>query len=100
MNFSERMEKILALYRIRIEDAPQSTYKHDIHKLALDKYANLAQWEKIARANADALVNMPVMIEKFDRIIGRVYHKNELVPDEICPDLDDKAEAQKRMDEV
>ena len=100
MNFSERMEKILALYRIRIEDAPQSTYAHDIHALALGKYARLEQWEKIARANAGALVNMPVMIENFDRIIGRVYHKNELAPVEICPDLDDKTAPMQRMDEV
>ena len=100
MNFSERMEKILALYSERIENPPQSTYKHDIHALALGKYADLEQWEKIARANAEALVSQPVMIEKFDRIIGRVYHKNEKKPEAIAPDLDDKTEAQSRMDEI
>ena len=100
MNFSERMEKILALYSERIENPPQSTYKHDIHALALGKYASLDQWEKIARANAEALVSQPVMIEQFDRIIGRVYHKNEQKPEAIAPDLDDKTEAQSRMDEI
>ena len=100
MNFSERIEKILALYSERIENPPQSTYRHDIHALALGKYATLEQWEKIARANAEALVSQPVMIEKFDRIIGRVYHKNELPVEKICPDLDDKTEAQRRMDEI
>ncbi|MCL2488624.1 MAG: hypothetical protein FWE80_08065 [Oscillospiraceae bacterium] len=56
---------------------PQNSFVHDTHTLARTEYADLPQWEKIARSMAEAMVRQEIYISDYDRIIGRIYHLNE-----------------------
>jgi formate C-acetyltransferase len=63
-------------------------YHFDIHKAAIEKYSDLPRWEKIARSTAYAIVNQDVLIEPFDKIIGRTYYANEKPVEKHDPDFD------------
>ena len=85
---SERIKNLAALTVQRSKAAPRSTFFQDLHGAALGQYAGLPQWEKIARAMAHAIANMPVYIHPEDTIGGRTYQVDPLPPAAYAPDLD------------
>jgi len=74
MNRSERMDFIFAESRKKAEAKPEDHFGYDLYRFALEKYADLEAWEKSARAMADAIRNQEVLIEPYDRLIGRSYY--------------------------
>lgn len=74
MNRSERMQYIFAESRKKAEANPEDHFGYDLYRFALEKYADLDAWEKSARAMADAIRNQEVLIEPYDRLIGRSYY--------------------------
>jgi len=92
-----RIERIKQYSREKGQNQPTDSFEADRNKFALNKYAHLEQWEKIARSTADAVRSQKIYIEPFDHIIGRTYHLNSLQPDAFDPDLDDITCAEKRV---
>ena len=88
MSISERMKLIFTESREIAKNPPQSTFNYDIHTSALGEYSNLPVWEKQARAMAYAVTNQQVYIRPYDKLIGRVYYKNELRPEKYDTDFD------------
>ncbi len=71
-------------------------FLEDHHSSALHWYAGLPHAERLARAMAYAIANQDVWAYKEDRIGGRVYY-NDAPPTEICPELDYRAQAAKKV---
>ena len=74
MERSERMQTVYAYSAEKGTNPPQEHFTYDMHKAAIEKYAHLPRWEKIARSTADAIVNQDIIIEPFDKLIGRTYY--------------------------
>lgn len=87
MAISERMKAIFTASRERAKNPPEDTFKYDLHKFAITRYANLPKWEKQARAMADAIVAQDVLIDPTDRIIGRVFYGKSRNVEQIDPDV-------------
>lgn len=85
---SERIRKLFERSRAIAIDPPKSSFQHDLHFSARTIYRELPRHEKQARAMAYALEHQEVFIEPDDRIIGRVYYKNEIAVEEYDPDFD------------
>ncbi len=88
MAISERIKALFERSRAIAIAPPQSSFAHDLHFSARNFYKDLPRWEKQARAMAYAVLNQQVFIEPDDRIIGRVYYKNERPVAEYDPDFD------------
>lgn len=88
MAISERMQMLFERSRKVAIAPPRNTFSHDLHASALSIYKDLPTWEKQARAMAYAIVNQPVYIETYDKIIGRVYYFNEIPVEEYDTDFD------------
>lgn len=88
MAISERMSAVFAKSREHAKNPPKSTFNYDIHHSALTMFNNLPRWEKQARATAYAVVNQNVYVEPDDKIIGRVYYRNEVKPEKVDTDFD------------
>lgn len=84
----ERIELVAKSAREHGDNPPQQTFDYDMHKFANEKYAELPQWEKIARSMADAILNQDILIEPQDKIFGRVYHMNGKPIENFDPDFD------------
>lgn len=76
MTYLQRIAKIFADSKEKGQNQPLNTFEYDMHTLAQTKYSHLGKWEKIARSMAGAMVNQKIYIEKYDKIIGRIYHLN------------------------
>ncbi|MBE5780287.1 MAG: hypothetical protein E7328_00475 [Clostridiales bacterium] len=90
MERTERMQKIYEDCKYKGQYPEPVHFKYDQHKAALTKYAHLPRWEKIVRATADAVVNQDVIIQPYDKLIGRVNY-NDIDPEVLDPDFDYKA---------
>lgn len=88
MNPSERIQMLFERSRKVAIDPPKSTFTKDLHAAALGRYRDLPRAEKQARAMAYAIVNQEVYIEPYDKIIGRVYYRNEEPAAQCDPDFD------------
>ena len=88
MAISERMQTLFERSRKVAFAPPRNTFNKDLHSAALGIYKDLPTWEKQARAMAYAIVNQPIYIEDYDKIIGRVYYFNEIPPEATDPDFD------------
>lgn len=88
MNISERIKMLFEHSRRIASDPPKNSFSMDMHTSALTVYKDLPRWEKQARAMAYAVVNQPVFIEPYDKIIGRVYYKNKVPVPTLDPDFD------------
>ena len=88
MAISERMAKVFKRSRELAENPPRNTFLYDIHTSALTKFKDLPRWEKQARAKAYAITNQEIYIEPDDKIIGRVYYRNEVKPEKYDTDFD------------
>ena len=73
--------------RKKAEAKPQDHFEYDLYRCATEKYASLPIWEKQARSMADAIRNQDVLIEPYDRVIGRCYFGNPVPARVIDPDL-------------
>jgi len=71
------------------KNPPENTFDYDRHRLALNEYKNLEQWEKYARSMAGAILNQPVYIWPEDQIFGHVYYNNAKAVEQKDPDLDE-----------
>ena len=99
MAVSERIMRVFEAAQKNWENPPQSTYNYDRFKYSFEKYSACPLWEKIARSNADAMVNQKVYIEENDKIFGRVFHANEKQIEKFNQDLDYKNTAIERVRE-
>ena len=97
MEQSERLQKIYEYSAEKGTNPPQEHFNYDMHKAAIEKYADLPRWEKIARSTADAIVNQDIIIEPFDKIIGRTYY-NGIPVEKGDPDFDFRALAWEKTD--
>ncbi|MBQ2252329.1 MAG: hypothetical protein II329_05100 [Clostridia bacterium] len=88
MAISERLQTVYNYSKEKGLNIPAPHFNYDMHKAATEMYADLPTWEKIARATAYAIVNTDVIIEPFDKIIGRVYYANEAPIERFDPDFD------------
>ena len=88
MAISERMQRVFKRSRELAINPPKSTFLLDVHTSALTMFKDLPRWEKQARAKAFAVVNQEIYIEPDDKIIGRVYYKNEVKPEAYDTDFD------------
>ena len=88
MALSERMSKVFKRSRELAQNPPKSTYNYDLHASALSTFKDLPRWEKQARATAYAVVNQEVYVDPLDKIIGRVYYRNEAKPEAVDTDFD------------
>ncbi|MBQ3014105.1 MAG: hypothetical protein IJD75_03060, partial [Clostridia bacterium] len=88
MNSSERIKMLFERSRKVASDPPKSTFTKDLHAAALGRYHTLPRAEKQARAMAYAIVNQEIFIEPYDKIIGRVYYRNEEPAAQYDPDFD------------
>lgn len=88
MAISERLQTVYNYSTEKGTCPPRTHFNYDMHKAATEMYADLPTWEKIARATAYAIVNTDVIIEPFDKIIGRVYYANEAPIERFDPDFD------------
>ena len=88
MAISERIAMIFERSRKVAFAPPRNTFNRDIHYSARTLYKDLPRWEKQARAMAYAIVNQPIYIESYDKVIGRVYYFNEIPVEEYDPDFD------------
>ena len=88
MAISERMSRVFNKSRELAINPPKSTFLLDVHTSALTTFNDLPKWEKQARAKAFAIVNQEVYIDPDDKIIGRVYYKNEVKPEKYDTDFD------------
>lgn len=88
MATSDRIRMLFERSRAVATDPPSSSFTYDLHFSARTLYKDLPRWEKQARAMAYAVVNQRIFIEPYDRIIGRVYYKNERPVEEYDPDFD------------
>lgn len=90
MGQSIRTKEIFEHSRKKAATPPIVTYEYDRHAYALGRYAHLDDWEKIARSNADAIINQKIYVEKYDKLVGRTYcynnfKNNTLPPAEYAP---------------
>ena len=92
MAISERMQRVFKRSRELAINPPKTTFNYDIHSSALGMFKDLPKWEKQARAKAYAITNQEVFIEPDDKIIGRVYYRNEAKPEATDPDFDFNAQ--------
>ena len=86
----KRSKRIQTIYEDSLHKglhALPTHYHFDMHKAAIEKYSDLPRWEKIARSTAYAIVNQDVLIEPFDKIIGRTYYANEKPVEKRDPDF-------------
>ena len=88
MEISKRIAKVFQRSRELAKNPPKSTFTYDIHTSALTKFKDLPRWEKQARAKAFAITNQEVYVEPDDKIIGRVYYRNEIKPEKYDTDFD------------
>lgn len=88
MAISERIKMIFERSRSIAKNPPQSTFDSDLHSSAMSVYKDLPRWERMARSMAYAIVNQDIYIEPYDKIIGRVYYRNEARVTEYYPDYD------------
>ena len=100
MALSEASRQKLAAAQGKWGSQPQAHFRYDLHQAAASSCKDLAQWEKIARAMAFAVVNQDVRIEIGDQLVGRVYHLNERPPAQPDPDLDPLAGARSFLREI
>ncbi len=94
---SARIQKIYEDSKEYGINQPLSTFDYDKNYAALNRFAHLERWEKIARATAYAVTAQPVYIRPYDRLIGRVYHLNRKPADSIDPAFDDAIEPYERI---
>ena len=92
MSSSERISNLFDRSRKVAINPPKSSFNYDLHRSALTIYKDLPRWEKQARAMAFAIVNQEIFIEPYDKIIGRVYYKNEIPVSERDKDFDFNAQ--------
>lgn len=93
-------ERIQRLYeRVRQRPPQTVTFTRDYHRLAATKYADLPTAEAAARAMAEAIVSLPVLVEDDDRLAGRIYMDREVGADKVRPDLNTAAEPRRRIAE-
>lgn len=88
MAMSQRIQTIFERSRRVANDPPKSTFNRDLHAAARTLYKDLPLWEKHARSMAYAVVHQQVYIEADDKLIGRVYYKNEAPVQEREPAFD------------
>ena len=98
MAISERIRIIFEESRNIAKTPPKSTFTSDLHSSALSLYKDLPRWEKQARAMAYAVVNQQILIEPYDKIIGRVYYRNEVPVSEYDPDFDFNTQPRKNAE--
>jgi len=85
---SERCVFLEKEYKQKWGKAPDNRYAVYLQEAALNKYAGLPKWEKIARASYEAMVRQEIFIEPYDRIIGRVFWCSSIQAKQTDPDLD------------
>lgn len=85
---SERIESLAKLCAERGTEQKPSHFMQDYHSSALNEFASLPLWEKLARSMAYAIENQDVWAYEGDRIGGRIYYNKEIPVAEHCPDLD------------
>lgn len=95
MATTERIKRIYE--RVHGREPHEVTFEHVYHKLTLTKYADLPTAECAARAMADAIVSLPVLVEDDDRLAGRIYMDREPRVEERRPDLDRAAAPRQRI---
>ena len=87
MDTDSRSSFLFQESRKKAEAKPQDHFEYDLYRFATEKYASLPIWEKQARSMADAIRNQDVLIEPYDRVIGRCYFGNPVPARAIDPDL-------------
>ena len=85
---SERTVFLEKAYKEKWGKAPDNTYAALQHKAALEQFAGLPKWEKIARSSYAAMVEQDIYIEEYDRIIGRVFWCTHKPVEQMDPELD------------
>lgn len=85
---SERMKAYFDESRAIAIAPPQSSFNRDLHKASSEIYADLPRWENQARSMAYAVTNQNIHIKPYDKLIGRVYYRNEIKPEKISPHID------------
>lgn len=98
MAISERIQRLYEKVRQR---RPQTvTFEHDYYELAATKYADLPTAECAARAMAEAIVSLPVLVEDDDRLVGRIFMYEGTFrrqPEHVPPALDRSLEPKQRI---
>ena len=90
---TERIERLSKLAAERGKSCKPSHFGKDYHHAALNEYASLPHWEKLARSMAYAIVEQDVWAYEGDGIGGRIYYNLEAPIAEKCPELDFNTEA-------
>ena len=88
MQLSEKIRKLFDESRKKAINPPISTFRYDTHYAAVNLYSDLPRWEKQARSIAYAMVNQDVLIEPYEKLVGRVYHRTEKPIEKEDPDFD------------
>ncbi len=88
MELSEKMKELFKASREKAVKPPVTSFNFDLHYAALNIFSGLPKWEKQARSMAYAITNQEVFIEPYDKIIGRVYYRNEKKPEKYDLDFD------------
>ena len=88
MKLSERTQMLFDESRKKAKNPPVTTFNFDLHYAAVNLFMDLPKWEKQARSMAYAITCQEIFIEPYDKIIGRVYYRNEKRPEEYSPDFD------------
>ena len=96
---SERIKTLAKLAAERGKNSKTAHFNKDYNYAAINLYADLPLWEKLARSMAYALVNQTVWAYDGDGIGGRVYYDREEPVIERCPDLDYGSEARELIKE-
>ena len=94
---SERIKDLAKSGAQRGRENPLTHFNRDYHYAALNLYADLPLWEKLARSMAYAIESQDVWAYAEDGIGGRIYYFNEAPIEEICPDLNFDREAKERI---
>ena len=94
---SERIKDLAKSGAQRGRENPLTHFNRDYHYAALNLYADLPLWEKLARSMAYAIESQEVWAYAEDGIGGRIYYFNEAPIEEICPDLNFDREAKERI---
>ncbi len=97
---SSRIAALQAQCAQRGKSKPGSHFQKDYHASALSLYKDCPQWEKTARAMAYAIENQDIHVYEGDTIGGQIYHLAEAPVDQVDPDLDYRAEAQRAFCEL
>ncbi len=85
---TERIKRLHELCKQRGKVGMPTRFLADLHESALGRFAKLPHEEKLARAMAYAIEELPVFAYEEDGIGGRVYYDREAEVVTHCPELD------------